>query len=309
MERSRQPISRTFKKFGLFEKLPTITTGCQFVTVSKDGIYRVFPLDVQPRAAELRAAAKVYEVHTAPDVAALSGDVASKHDTFSFQLQGTVSYQIADPTLMIKRLVTDTQHDVVGLVREVVSAITRNWEPQRVQEAQEAVQRVVEGKERAAAQLSANGYTLSAIQIRLLRDERLRSLAAQAELTRAEQPLQEARRQLETQQVAHIEQIMAGGIYRRMAYFASQGGANLDKAIDMLEQRELEELAGQIKIIESMTPELLDYQQKKLFEDIRGQLTSRFASSKALQSETLRKLLTDPTDGVAPPPAPTPPDY
>lgn len=294
MAPTRDPRTRTFEKFSLFDRLPTIASGCQFVLLTRTGVYQSFPVGVQPRAADLRAARKTIELHTAPDTAVLSGFVASNADSFSFQLQGTVSYRIVDPVLIIERMVSDTHADVIQLVRLTVNIVTRNWNPHTVHETQLAVRRVVEEKGKAAEKLKANGYELLDIDIQLLRDERLRNIATQTDIITAEGTLKDAQRAEETKQIAHLEQMLAGGIYKRMAYFAAQGKENLDKAMASLDQHELEELAGKIRIMEAMAPQLQDHQQRKFIEDIRSQLNTRFAASKALQSEEVRGVLSDP---------------
>lgn len=323
----RNPILRTIKRQGWFDKPPVASTGCQLVVFPQRGSPYVVPVGAVMRNADFKSADITYEVATTPDTFTVEGTSESFDDVVRFEYRAVGTYQIQDPLKIIQRNISDSRADVQRLVGIAIAAVTRDCSIDRFSEAQRTVRRTVEGEEGSAAQrLNANGYLLQELSVTLLREKELRDMSRKDVLEREKSKLNEALREREVNRemnelsmqslierekekletvkrenqankVEHIQNYLSGDLVTRLSFFAAQGDEQLHKAImDLsdIDKRRIEAVAGfEIRVLEEQMRELPAHKRKELFDEILNR-----------QKRNFNKL----TAGDTPPPNSSPSD-
>ena len=317
---NRNPIARTVKRQGWFDKPPIANKGCQLVVFPLRGIPYLVPLGSALRNADFKAADTIYEVDTNTDSFTLEGIADSLDDAVTFEFRAAISYRIQDPLKIVQRAIADTRADVQRLVGIAINSVTRDCSPDQFQDAQRAVRRGAEGDEGTVAQrLQANGYMLEDLTITLLRDKEIRDLTRQgmverekdklagalrerevnkeirdltqqSEIEREKEKLAEVLRTREANQVKHIRSYLSGDLVTLLSFSAAQGADHLHQAIKDLsdiDKKRLESLSGfEIKVLEQQIQELPAHKRKELFDEILMRQKQSFNASRLLQGES-----------------------
>ncbi|MEI6775635.1 MAG: hypothetical protein WCK70_01915 [Chloroflexales bacterium] len=291
------PIVRVIdgSKRGLFDKPPVSAAGCQMVVVPRGAIPYVVPSGTTMRGADFRAAQMIYEVALSDDQFEVTGVVPSIDDAFTFEVTATINYHISDPVKVVQRNVRDTRADVRAMVLSAIGFETRDQDPHDIQTATRAVRRKVEGDVGgAAARLATNGYALSEISVTLRRDKKFLEIDHQAKVEQTEEEkLTKARRERRASEVADLEKYLGGDMVKKLSFLASQGPAQLENAIRALSEHEQQIALAEIKILETMLPQMEDHQQKQIINQVRQRLERDLSGSRAFQGGAAQGALPD----------------
>jgi len=280
-------------KRGLFDKPPVPNAGCQMVVVPRGAAPYAVPLDTTMRGADFRAAQMIYEVTLATDQFEVTGIVPSIDDAFTFEVSAIVNYHISDPVKIVQRNVRDVRADVCSLVLNAISRVTRDQDPHDIRRANRAVRHEVEGNQGSAAfSLSANGYTLGELSVTLRRDKKFIEIERQAKVEQTEEEkLTKVRRERMANRVAELEKYFGGDMVKKLAFLAAQRPAQLEEALKALSAHEREMALAEIKILETMLPQIEDHEQKQIINQIRQRLERDLSGSRVLQSGAVRGAL------------------